>query len=412
MKKAAPYIFLALVAVGLIALFFTGSNRKKKLDERITLRKKDKIPYGTYVAFQSLPALFPGASVYTSRREPGSWSSVSAEESGQLFIAITPMFNADEYEMEKLLAFAEKGNDVFISTRLVSGDAEKILECRVTDYRLPEFFADEKENLSGRGDSLRIVLKHPPYAESAVYRYPGQQYDAIFSRINERVTDELGNDEKGRTNFIHLRAGRGNFYLHLAPLAFSNYFLLHKKNMTYYEKALSVIDPGTKKIVWDEYYLTKKEGGVREKRKSWISVLFRYPGLKAALITALLTLLLFLLLEMRRKQRYIPVVAKPRNDSLDFVKTIGRLYYDKSDHRNLCRKMGSYFLEHVRSRYKLPTGLLDDEFIRNLQFKTGADEEELRKIVTFIKYAEDAPDVSAAGVTEFHKLLETFYKKA
>ncbi len=398
--------------MGLIALFLTGSKREKKLDERITLRKKDKIPYGTWVAFRSLPAMFPGASVYTSRREPGSWNSVSEEESGQLFIAVTPQFMADEYEMDKLLAFAEKGNDVFISAESVSGDVEKILECRVTDSRLRDLFTEEKENLAGRGDSLGMVLKHPPFPERTVFRYPGQSYDASFSRVNERTTDELGNDEAGRTNFIHLNAGRGNFYLHLAPLAFSNYFLLHKKNIGYYEKALSVINPGTKKIVWDEYYLNKKERGQREKRKSWISVLFRYPGLKAALLTALFTLMLFLLLEMRRKQRYIPVVAKPRNDSLDFVKTIGRLYYDKSDHRNLCRKMGSYFLEHVRSRYKMPTGLLDQEFIKNLQFKTGAEEGELMKIVTFIKYAEDAPDVSPAEVAEFHKLLEAFYKKA
>ena len=412
MKKAAPYIFLALVAVGLIALFLTGNTREKKLDERITLRKKDKIPYGTWVAFRSLPALFPAASVYTSRKEPGSWTSLSEEESGQLLIAVTPQFMADEYEMEKLLAFAEKGNDVFISTRSVSGDVESILECRVTDNSIPGLFGDDKESLAGRGDSLGTVLKHPPFVARVVYRYPGQKYDATFSGINERVTDELGNDERGRTNFIHLRAGKGNFYLHLAPLAFSNYFLLHKKNMAYYEKALSVISPDTKTIVWDEYFLNKKEGGQREKRKSWISVLFRYPGLKAALVTALLTLLLFLLLEMRRKQRYIPVVAKPRNDSLDFVKTIGRLYYDKSDHRNLCRKMGSYFLEHVRSRYKLPTGSLDEEFIKNLQFKTGVEESELRKIATFIKYAEDAPEVSPDGVAEFHKLLEAFYKKA
>lgn len=398
--------------MGLILLFFTGNKREKRPDERVTLRKKDKIPYGTWVAFRSLPQLFPGASVYTSRKEPGSWTSVTEEESGQLFIAITNAFMADEYEMEKLLAFAENGNDVFISTRSVSGDVEKMLECRVMNYRLPDLFEDEKEKLGGRGDSFCVVLKHPPFNERSVYRYPGLSNDASFSRINERVTDELGNEETGRTNFIHLRAGKGNFYLHLAPLAFSNYFLLHKKNMTYYEKILSVVDPGTKKIVWDEYYLNRKEGGQREKKKSWISVLFRYPGLKAALITALLTLLLFLLLEMRRKQRYIPVVAKPRNDSLDFVKTIGRLYYDKSDHRNLCRKMGSYFLEHVRSRYKLPTGSLDDEFINNLQFKTGAEEGELRKIVTFIKYAEDAPDVSQAEVAEFHKLLEGFYRKA
>ena len=74
----------------------------------------------------------------------------------------------------------------------------------------------------------------------------------------------------------------------------------------------------------------------------------------AALLTAIFALLLYVVLEMRRKQRTIPVMTKPKNDSLEFVKTIGRLYHDKGDHKNLCRKMSAYFLEHVRNRYKLP----------------------------------------------------------
>ena len=33
--------------------------------------------------------------------------------------------------------------------------------------------------------------------------------------------------------------------------------------------------------------------------------------------------------------------------------------------------MAAYFLEHVRNRYKLATGTLDDDFIKNLQYKSG-----------------------------------------
>lgn len=74
--------------------------------------------------------------------------------------------------------------------------------------------------------------------------------------------------------------------------------------------------------------------------------------------------------------------------------------------------MGSYFLEHVRNRYKLQTNKLDEEFIKNLQFKTNGDEPEIRGIVSFIKYADDAPAISDDELAEFHKQLESFYKKA
>ncbi|MGQ0738413.1 MAG: DUF4350 domain-containing protein [Bacteroidota bacterium] len=409
--KTTPYILLSLFAVALIAMFITGQGKKKKLDERITFRKKDKIPYGTWVAFQSLPEFFPGAAVYTTRQEPGYWDSVSIYDSRQAFIAITPKFMPDEYEMGKLISFAENGNDVFISAKYISADVEEMLNCSVYDGYGAYLFDDGTKVLGASEDTLEVRLLKPPFPVAAKYKYPGKKHDASFTRIDNSTTNELGITETGITNFIHLRAGEGNFYLHLAPMALTNYFLLHKDNMEYYEKVMSVISPDVEKIIWDEYFLMKRDGP-RQQKKSWIKVLFGYPALKAALLTAMGALLLYVLLGMRRRQRYIPVLAKPRNDSLDFVKTIGRLYYDKSDHKNLCRKMGSYFLEHVRSKYKLLTGNLDENFIRNLQFKTGAEESEIRGIVSFIKYAEDAPAISPAEVTEFHKQLESFYKKA
>ena len=200
-------------------------------------------------------------------------------------------------------------------------------------------------------------------------------------------------------------------YVHLAPMAFTNYFILHSNNINYYEAALSVIPRNTKTVVWDEYYLNKRRNS-SNKSKGWLEALFSYRSLRWGLLTALFTLLLYALLEMRRKQRYIPVVNRPRNDSLDFVRTIGRLYYDKGDHKNLARKMAAYFLEHVRNRYKLATAELNDEFVTKLQFKTGLPESELQGIVYFIRDMDQEYTVTDQQLAYFHKQLESFYNKA
>lgn len=409
MKKYSPYILAFLLMGAIIALFLTGNNKKEKqLDERITLRQQDKIPYGTYVAFNGLKYLFPKATIYTNRNEPGYWDSLSSSESGQALIIVTGKFNADEGEMKKLISFIEKGNDVFVSARTISYAASEILDCGVNTYDISTY-ADEEIKIK---DSLSVYLNKPPYGKQTNYSYPGRKLDASFSKINKKTTEVLGEDDLGRPDFIRLRAEKGNFYIQLAPLAFSNYFILHKDNIGYYEKALSVINPAATKVVWDEYYLNKKLlNENNEKKKNWFSVLSRYPALKAALLTAIFALLLYVLLEMRRKQRYIPVVKKPKNDSMDFVKTIGRLYYDKGDHKNLCRKMSSYFLEHVRNKYKLLTGSPDEEFIKKLQYKSGATEHEVRGIVSFIRYLDDAPEINHKQLTDFYKQLESFYKK-
>ncbi|MCC7401801.1 MAG: DUF4350 domain-containing protein [Chitinophagaceae bacterium] len=413
MKKYIPYILIATAAIATLVLLFTGSKKtERRLDERITFLKKDKIPYGLYVAYHDLKFFFPRASVYDVQNEPGDWDSISIEDSKQALIIITPQFYPDEYEMKKLVDFVKNGNDLFISSALISDAAESIIGNHTGFLNMVSLANpghDEEE------DSLGVSLFHPPFEKNSNYFYPGKKMNSWFYQTDTVTTDVIGSDNLRRNNFIHLKAGKGNLYVHLAPMAFSNYFLLYKNNIRFYESILSLFDPGTTKIGWDEYFLKKRfHRGERSREKSGfglLSVLFRYPGLKAALLTAFVSLLLYLLVESGRKQRYIPVISKPKNDSLDFVQTIGRLYYDRGDHKNLCKKMSSYFLEHVRNHYKLPTGKLDDDFIKKLQFKTGCDEKEIREIVFFIRYADDAITISDDELVKFHQQLESFYKK-
>jgi hypothetical protein len=404
LKKFFPYLIAVLLLTVMIFLFAGSSGRKtKKMDERITLGKADKIPYGTYVAFDNLKYIFPNASIYTDKNEPGYWDSVYNHGTKQAFIAISGRFNASSEEMRQLINFVKSGNDAFISARYISETAQEMLGCKCSSNDFTSLYNEYMD------DSVSLSLNKPPFPGSLKYSYPGKKVESYFYRVDTTTTDVLGYNNEGTPNFIHLTAGKGNFYLHLAPLAFSNYFLLHGNNISYYEKALSVISSDVEKVIWDEYYLKKKFADESVKKKNWLSIFFQFPALKAALLTAIFALLLYTLLEMRRKQRYIPVINRPKNDSLDFVKTIGRMYYDKGDHKNLCRKMAAYFLEYIRNRFKLNTNNLDEEFIHNLQSKTAYDENELRSIVSFISHLDEAYEVKQKQLILFHKKLESFY---
>ncbi|TXJ29388.1 MAG: DUF4350 domain-containing protein [Chitinophagaceae bacterium] len=408
MKKSVPYLLLGLIVAAVIFLFVTGNNTADRvLDERLTFRKRDKIPYGTFVAYENLKEIFPKAAVSSDRRMPGDWDSLSLYGKRQALLIVSPFFNAEDEEMKSLLEFIKRGNDVFVSTMKVSYPVEKMVKCDI--YYPVDFNGEIKIN---EKDSLRVGLDIPVARRPQWFAYPGKRYDFRFYEYDTLTTTVLGYDAGSDPNFIKLSAGKGHFFLHLAPMAFTNYFLLYKNNMEYYEKALSVISPNTTKVVWDEYFLAKGRENNQDKKSNWLSVFLRYPGLRWGLITALLALLTYVLLEMRRKQRPIPVINKPKNDSLDFVKTIGRLYHDKGDHTNLCRKMAAYFLEHVRTRYKLPTSELNDEFIQNLRFKTGMEEEPIREIVSFINHLNVAGAATDKELVLFHKQLESFYKIA
>jgi hypothetical protein len=88
MKKAAPYIIGSIALLLLVALLANRYKPQRRLDERITLRQRDKIPYGTAVAKGLLWSLFPQAVVYNDTRYPGSWDNIDPEQPRQAVVLV------------------------------------------------------------------------------------------------------------------------------------------------------------------------------------------------------------------------------------------------------------------------------------------------------------------------------------
>jgi hypothetical protein len=408
LKKTIPYWLLGIVIVAVFVLVFkdgcnSGSN--KSFTERVTLRKRDKIPYGTFVAHSQLDKIFPKAEISINKEEPGYWEHIDETNNKQAIIIVAPYFMADEYEIKELVHFAEAGNDVFISSFELSHYAEDIFKCK---SRL-------SDNVSSSKKGNQATLATPPFKGTPNFKYNGRRFETHFTYYDTSFTTVLGRGSSGEPNFIAIASGSGHIYLHSAPLAFSNYFLLQNNNLDYYASVLSVIPANTEKVLWDEYYLGKDEltkDNSKEDEPNFLSAIMKYPGISTGLILGALLLLAYTLLGMRRKQRAIPVMERPKNDSLDFVKTIGRLYYDKGDHTNLGQKMGAYFLEHLRSNYKLPTNELSDDFVQKVEIKTGVPHNEVLHIVTTIIHLRAGMQMSAKDLQQFYLVLEDFYKKA
>ena len=413
MKKLLPYS-IALVVLLLVVWIVVKSRRNNHVfDEHITLRRTDKIPYGTYVAYANLSHLFPNASIAINDKRPGLLDSADFSDK-QALIIIAPWFRADTEEMRRLINFVRRGNNVFISTAVLSYDVQNMLRCETPAV----YDINDNLALNHNLDSFSVSLNNPPFSEDQEYGCPGLRYESYFSKYDSSTTSVFGNGIYILPNFIQLKVEKGSMYFHLTPLSFSNYFLLHQKNMNYYDRALSVIPRNTRKIIWDEYFLRKRyfsgyNSGARSRRANgMITVLMKNPSFRAALLLLIGLAILFVFQEMRRKQRMIPVINRPGNDSLDFVKTIGRLYHEKGNHIDLARKMSAYFLEHIRNKYKLSTSELDEQFVQALQKKTGQKESVIWEIISFIKYLQDAPDITDERLADFHKKLEEFYSTA
>ena len=370
------------------------------MDERVTLKQQDKIPYGMSVARRLVPELFPKAKVYYDEEYPGYWNAIDTDDTGQLLILVADYMDVNGRELEHLSGFIQKGNSLFIISRYFSYELSS------------EFnFLNTESYSSDNVDSLSVTLNSQYFPQASVYSYSGKNYSNSFAFVDTSKAITLGTNTEGESNFIKIEKGAGTLYIHSAPLAFSNYFLLQKNNVEYFENVFSVLPQNTRTIVWNEYFLNKALQK-NEKEPEWLSIFLQYDGFRWGFFIAVVTLLLFVLLNMRRQQRMIPAFEKPKNDSLDFIKTLGRLYYDKKDHRNLALKLSLYFLEYIRTTYKIPSHSFDDEFIQTLHFRSGYSLPELQSIFQEIKRLKTGVAYSEMDLAQFHNQLELFYQKA
>ena len=404
MKKQLPYILLVLLCIIGAVLLYTSQN-KKQFDKRVSFNKSYTQPYASKVLYDMLPVLLPNSKIEVNKKSPEQWfyGNKEGEVDSTLFIVITQHFNPSSSEMSLLNSFVKKGNQVMIISPKLNNVAN-------------DFFGLQIENSDNAfyesyRDSPKVLLRKPVFSKDTTYTYPGFTFNTHFASFDKYTMQVLGTNAAGFSNFIKGDIEKGSFYLHCDPFIFSNYFILYKNNRDYLEKTFALIPPSINRIKWDEYFVYKLEENEKPKETSPLRVLLNIPAFKWAFWIAIVFLALYMLLNAKRNQRLIANFNKPKNESLDFVKTIGRLYFEKQDHINLAQKMSAYFLEYVRSKYFINTSSLNEDFIQKLIGKSGCDETEVRQLIQTIADIHLANTVSQTQLTEYYKQFKNFYKK-
>jgi hypothetical protein len=369
---------------------------KKQLDRRVSLWHTDKIPYGTKYTYDNLPFIFPNADIRTSNRFPVLFQSENGDDTSRALIIISREFRPEPDEMQDIIRFASSGkNQVFISALYFEDTVMAMLHLKI------------KEDIFIEGDSTDISLLRPDQKEWINYKYPGYSSKSYFDGIDTGYTMILGRDITGNPDFIRISYAKGgSIFIHLNPFAFTNFFLLHKNNRSYYDIALSNMQKQAGVVEWSDYFRYRKS------RNNFSSLRF-ILGNRSLRWAFWLTLFLFLLMfiiESKRKQRPIEVISAPRNASEDFVKTVGRLYFQQKNNQNLAAKMITAFLENIRTSYNLSTSLLDEDFVKRLAIRAGRPLNEIEFTVQLIRDMQQKPGLSDQELMELHARISQFNK--
>lgn len=435
MKHRIIYLLLALT------LLAAGCGRpaaQEKTNWAVMLARDWKQPYGTWLAYESLPGYFPAA-----RREPLArgfrYTSIDEgmryhADSAGLLVMVGLNYFVSDAELQSLIAYAKAGNEVLILSSRLDTKLEQALHVD------KQFTGEEEYPLTDtlEGRKNRHILRLLPNAATA-YGYSGRALRSYFKLKEEKqadtaVTDSssvsayaadpdnssmtpygdelpeleapqiLGTNNLG-ADFIRFTVGDGHITLHAAPLVLSNYFLLQEGNRRYLDGIWHSFPANISHIYWNEYYKRTSEG-------SHFGILWEYPATRYALILAILTLLTYVLFGIKRRQRIIPILPPVENASVSFVETVGRLYFNKGNHANLAEKMVQHFLEWVRTSYFLDTNQLNEVFVQQLAARTGQTEGTTAALVQRIHEVRlGSVPVTPDYLYELHRLIQSFYQQ-
>ncbi|MES2849052.1 MAG: DUF4350 domain-containing protein [Bacteroidota bacterium] len=410
MKRTSTYYFLcAVIAVVLVSC--SGRNSIPSLEE--TFVRSDKLPFGTYVAFREINELFYRNDVAVKKLSIDQSLDNDYDDTSALFICISKNFYLRSNELASALNYVRKGNSIFISAaRFDSAFLQEMDVVANSSYSLlmPSVLQMKKTN---------VHLAAPYFADSVAYSYYYLPLENSFT-VKEASEDVkvLGTNENGQPNFVVVFYGKGRFYLHCEPRVFSNYFLLQDNNYKYLQRAFSFVPSIPDHVFWDDFYNRRNrppsesahENDNDDGERSGLSVLLKYPAMAWGFWLTLLLLLLYLLFGSKRRQRIIKPIASTENTSVAFTETVGRLYLQNKDNRNIADKMITYLLEHIRNQYFLSTNNLNDDFTTMLSRKSNTPKEEVEEMMGIVKRIQRYDEVDDALLLSLNKKIENFYK--
>lgn len=393
MKKDWKYILYISLAIGLFLVVKLTS--PKQHNWQITYMHEDTSPYGAYALNELLPSVFNPAPIQHNYETLYEIKD-SLKREGNILIISTD-FLGDEEDTNALLKHVAAGGAALIAADYFYGYFRDTLQLRVRDY----LFNEDGIEIFNQEDSssLRFVAQYADSAERFLYKR--DNVHNYFSQFDTTRTTVLAVNEIDKPVAIRIAWGKGDIILCTTPLAFTNINLLTGDNNRYVSTLLSYL-PKTG-IVWTEYYHL----GRMEVSTPLRFILTNEP-LRWAYYVAIVALLIFMIFEMKRRQRVIPVIKPLENTTLEFVGTIGSLYFQHGDHKNIAEKKISFFLEHVRSRYWLTTANLNNEFIANLTHKSGHDEKLVSQLVKLIVQIQRKEKITAEELINLDKQIYGF----
>lgn len=382
--------FITFVVVFLALVFVMEYQMPRRFTWNPSFSHIDKQPFGCYVFDSVLSASLSGG--YEVTKKTLYQLRGEHRRMGVLVVA-EYLYNMSETDVDNLLAMAAEGSKIL----LVSGGMPSCLSDTLhfdTDGYYHELTLRE---YAVRGLTLDTVtwIADAVYDRKEYYLYPQLSSfeilldtDSVKGRIlamNTSHQHEEENDSVSYSTAVAIPVGKGEVILAMTPLAFTNYGILEGNIHDYVFRLLTQMK-GLPMVRTEAY-----TPATAQAEQSPLRYFLSQPPLRWAVILSFLTILVFMVFTAKRRQRVIPVVEEPKNRSLEFVKLIGTLYYQKGDYRDLVMKQYAYLMETIRRVLQVDLNDRGNDLrsFAVISAQTGVEEKEIAALVDTLRRLSD-----------------------
>ncbi|MDC8106489.1 DUF4350 domain-containing protein [Chryseobacterium sp. PTM-20240506] len=377
-------IYAVIFIIIMVILALLEVNKKEVTDWRKNFDPNEKSPFGLFVFNKESKDLFKNQ-LKKIAETPYEYYNENKKQSHNILIIEKEI---DRESWRSILNEVSKGSDAM----LIAGRIPKEISDSIGFYASQISFEDQNVLKLTDKKYQNDFINLDKFPSGRGFSYVKPSVEILGKTVEKNNTDQA--------NFIKVKLGKGNIFVHSEPLFLTNYYLLKPGNIKYAQDVFSYLND--KETVW-----FVEAADAKASSRFFMRFILSKPALKYAWWVFLGGMILFIFFNAKRKQRIVPVIEPLKNTSVEFVKSIGNLYLQEGDFHDMMAKKAQYFLNKVRMDLLIDTQNLDNEFAKKLQLKTGKNIEVITEAIALIRKAQDPyASVMKEDLTRMNKILD------
>jgi|GEM_PF-4777392 len=403
-------IIITIVIAALIALFlYMMNNQPRRYNwSGLTQRHHSAQPYDCLLMDSILKASLPNgykvaSNLYEITQDTTAWGQ------RYTFLINTDMIYLNKDELYSLL---QDGNN-FILMGVESYDV-LFISSKELKQQVSEGIPLDTLFWSGEGNVMKPLytydrLINGVFSTAAVNDMHGAV--TVLAHRTGVLMNEKHKNIYALALMSHPAGETGGIKIDLAsPAIFTNYSFMQGQGSR--ELAMLILEQVSNlPVVRIDYSVGRRQDNEYNndnESHSPMAFFIAHKPLRWAMWVAIVAILLGMLFTARRRQRVIPVVNEPHNETLNLIKHLGALLHRRRDNASLLNYKYQMFIDELRNRLMTEVNAsepLTDSAVQQLANVTGEPVEQLRQTLEELRSAAMSYDETSTRTTM--RLIDT-----